>query len=87
MKTKTMAFQRKTHIRSKIVIDNKIMESIKYGLVINEKKTKYMKCTRRKQSEIEGLEIRNLKTGQVKSFRFLVTDFHKTSNEYHANDN
>jgi hypothetical protein len=46
-------------------------ESIKYGLVINEKKTKYMKCTRRKQSKIDDLETGNLKIGQVKSFKYL----------------
>jgi hypothetical protein len=46
------------------------MESIKYGLVINEKKTKYMKCTRRKQSKIEDMEIGNLKLGEVRSFRY-----------------
>jgi hypothetical protein len=32
------------------------LASIKYGLVINEKKRNYMKCFRRKQSEIEDLE-------------------------------
>jgi hypothetical protein len=44
------------------------MEFIKYGLVINEKKIEYMKCTRRIQTEIEDLEIGNLKIGQVRSF-------------------
>jgi hypothetical protein len=47
------------------------MESIKYGLVINEKKTKYRKCIRRIQSKIEDLDIRNLKIGQVRSFKYL----------------
>jgi hypothetical protein len=47
------------------------MESIKYGLVINEKKTKYMKCSGRKQFKIEDLEIGNIKIGQVRSFRYL----------------
>jgi hypothetical protein len=47
------------------------MESIKYGLVINEKKTKYMKCSRRKQSKTEDLEIGNFKIGQVRSFKYL----------------
>jgi hypothetical protein len=47
------------------------MESIKYGLVINEKETKYMKCTRRKPSKNEDLQIGNLKIGQVRSFKYL----------------
>jgi hypothetical protein len=47
------------------------MESIKYGLVINEKKTKYMKCTRIIQSKIEDLEIGNLKIGHVRSLMYL----------------
>jgi hypothetical protein len=45
------------------------MESIKYGLVINEKK-KYRKCTRRLQSQIEDLETVNLIIGQVRSFKY-----------------
>jgi hypothetical protein len=47
------------------------MESIKYLLVINEKKTKHMKCTRKKQSKNEDLQIGNLKIGQVRSFKYL----------------
>jgi hypothetical protein len=47
------------------------MDSIKYGLVINENKTKYMKCTRRIQSKIEDLQIGILKIGQVRSFKYL----------------
>jgi hypothetical protein len=46
-------------------------KSIKYGLIINEKKTKYMKCTRRKQPKIDDLEIGNLKIGKVRSFKYL----------------
>jgi hypothetical protein len=46
------------------------MESTKYGLPINEKK-KYMKCTRRKQSKNENLQIGNLKIGQVRSSKYL----------------
>jgi hypothetical protein len=45
--------------------------SIKYGLLIHEKKTKYMKCTRSIQSKIEDLEIGNLKIRQVRSFKYL----------------
>jgi hypothetical protein len=47
------------------------MESIKYGFVINEKITKYMKCTRRKESKIEDLEIGNLKIGKIRSFKYI----------------
>jgi hypothetical protein len=47
------------------------MESIKYGLVINKKETKYMKCTRRKQSKNEDLQTVNLKIGHVRSFKYL----------------
>jgi histidyl-tRNA synthetase len=46
------------------------MESIKFGMVINEKKTKYMKRTRRKQSKNDDLHIGNLKIGQVRSFKY-----------------
>jgi hypothetical protein len=46
-------------------------ESIIYGLVINEKKTKYMKCNGRKQSKIEDLQIADLKIGQVGSIIYL----------------
>jgi hypothetical protein len=49
------------------------MESIKYGLVINEKEAKYMKCTRRKQFKNEDLQIGNLEIGQVRSFKYLGT--------------
>jgi hypothetical protein len=34
-------------------------------------KTKYIKCTRRKHSKIDDLEIGNLKIGQIRSFKFL----------------
>jgi hypothetical protein len=47
------------------------MESIIYELVINEEKTKYMKCTRRKQSKNAELQIGNLKRGPVRSFKYL----------------
>jgi hypothetical protein len=47
------------------------MESIKCGLEINEKKTKHMKCTIRKKSKNEDLQIGNLKIGQVRSFKYL----------------
>jgi hypothetical protein len=53
------------------------MESIKYGLVINEKKTKYMKCTRRRQSKTEDSENENLKIGQVRLFRYLGATVHE----------
>jgi hypothetical protein len=46
------------------------MEFIKYGLVINEKKTKYMKCTGIK-SKNEDLQIGNLKIGQVRSLKYV----------------
>jgi hypothetical protein len=47
------------------------MESIKHGLVINKKKTKYIKCTRIIQSKIEDLEFGNLKIGKFRSLKYL----------------
>jgi hypothetical protein len=60
------------------------MESIKYGLVINEKKRKYMKCTRRKQSKNEDLQLGNLKVGQVRSFTYpgaIVNEYNSVEEE------
>ena len=44
-------------------------EAYKYGLLINERKTKYMKCTR-KQVKENKLEIDNMSFEAVQSFRY-----------------
>ena len=45
-------------------------ESLKYGLIVNIHKTKYMKCTRR-QDQLMPLNIENKEFEQVKSFKYL----------------
>jgi hypothetical protein len=45
-------------------------EASKYGLLINESKTKYMKCTR-KQVRGNKLEIDTMSFGSVQSFKYL----------------
>ena len=42
-------------------------ESLKYGLIVNIHKTKYVKCTRR-QDQLTPLNIENKEFEQVKSF-------------------
>ena len=45
-------------------------ESLKYGLIVNIHKTKYMKCTTR-QDQLMPLNIENKEFEQVKSFKYL----------------
>ena len=45
-------------------------ESLKYGLLVNAHKTKYMKCTRR-QEQLTAVNIENKEIEQVKAFRYL----------------
>ena len=45
-------------------------ESLKYGLIVNTHKTKYMKCTRR-QDQLTPININNKEFEQVKSFKHL----------------
>ena len=45
-------------------------ESLKYGLLVNVHKTKYLKCTRR-QDQLKTINIENKEFDQVKSFRYL----------------
>jgi hypothetical protein len=52
-------------------------ESIKYGLVINERITINMKFTRRIESKNEDLQIGNLEIGQVRSFKYLGATVHE----------
>jgi hypothetical protein len=46
-------------------------EASKYGLLINESKTKYMKCTR-KQVRENKLEIDNMSFESVQSFKYII---------------
>jgi hypothetical protein len=41
------------------------------GLMINERKTKYLKCTEKKDSRIENLNINNLCTEQVQQYKYM----------------
>jgi hypothetical protein len=45
-------------------------ESLKYGLIVNVHKTKYLKCSRR-QDQPKPINIENKEFQQVKSFRYL----------------
>jgi hypothetical protein len=45
-------------------------ESLKYGLMVNVQKSKYIKCTRR-QDNLTPLNIENREFEQVKSFKYL----------------
>jgi hypothetical protein len=45
-------------------------ESLKYGLIVNIHKTKYLKCTRR-QEQPKSTHIENKEYEQVKSFKYL----------------
>jgi hypothetical protein len=45
-------------------------ESLKYGLIVNVHKTKYLKCTK-KQDKPKFINIENKEFEQVKSFKYL----------------
>ena len=45
-------------------------ESLKYGLMVNTHKRKYMKCTRR-QDQLTPININNKEFEQVKTFKYL----------------
>jgi len=45
-------------------------ESLKYGLIVNVHKTKYLKCTRR-QDQPKSINIENKEFEHVKSFKYL----------------
>jgi hypothetical protein len=45
-------------------------ESLKYCLIVNVHKTKYMKCARR-QDQLMPINIENKELEQVKSFKYL----------------
>jgi hypothetical protein len=47
-------------------------ESLKYGLIVNVHKTKYMKCTRR-QDQLTPINTENKELEEVKSFRYFVS--------------
>jgi hypothetical protein len=46
--------------------------SLQFSLIVNENKTKYMKCTR-KETYLDGLSVDNMHTNQVRSFNYLGT--------------
>jgi hypothetical protein len=46
--------------------------SLQFGLIVNENKNKYMKCTR-KETQSDKLMIGNIQIGQVRSFSYLGT--------------
>ena len=46
--------------------------SLQFGLIVNESKTKYMKCTR-KETQLDTLIVDNKHIDQVRSFSYLDT--------------
>jgi hypothetical protein len=46
--------------------------SLQNGLIVNENKPKYMKCTG-KETQLDGLTVRNIQIDQVRSFSYLGT--------------
>ena len=48
------------------------MISLQFGLIVNENKTKYMKCTR-KESQLHKITVGNIQIDQVRSFSYLGT--------------
>jgi hypothetical protein len=44
--------------------------SLQFGLIVNENKTKYMKCTR-KETQLDRLTVGNIQIDKVRSFRYL----------------
>jgi hypothetical protein len=43
-----------------------------FGLIVNENKTKYMKCTR-KETQLDRLKVENMQIDQARSFIYLGT--------------
>jgi hypothetical protein len=46
--------------------------SLQFGLIVNQNKTKYMKCIR-KETQLDRLTVGNIQIDQVKSFSYLGT--------------
>jgi len=46
--------------------------SLQFGLIVNENKTKYMKCTR-KETQLDRITVGNIQLDQVRSFSYLGT--------------
>ena len=46
--------------------------SLRFGLIVNENKTKYMKRTR-KETQLDRLMVGNIQVDQVRSFSYLGT--------------
>jgi hypothetical protein len=46
--------------------------SLQFGLIVNENKMKYMKCTR-KETQLDRLTVENKQIDQVRSFSYLGT--------------
>jgi len=46
--------------------------SSQFGLIVNENKTKYTKCTR-KETQLDRLKVENMQIDQVSSFSYLGT--------------
>jgi hypothetical protein len=46
--------------------------SFKFGLIVNENKTRYMKCSR-KETRLDRLRVGNIQIDQVRSFSYLGT--------------
>ena len=67
-----------TAITTQAMIDTFVKlknESLKYGLTVNEHKTKYLKCSRR-QDQLKPINIENKEIEQVRSFKYLGSTVH-----------
>jgi porphobilinogen deaminase len=53
-------------------------EALKYGLIVNENKTKYLKCTR-KQIQDGKLSVESMQFEQVESFKYLGSIVNKNN--------
>jgi ubiquitin len=53
-------------------------EALKYGLTVNENKTKYLKCTR-KQTQDGKLSVESMQFEQVESFKYLGSIVNKNN--------
>jgi ubiquitin len=70
-----MARTKQTLINTFLKLKN---EALKYGLIVNENKTKYLKCTR-KQTQDGKLSVESMQFEQVESFKYLGSVVNKNN--------
>lgn len=75
-----IARNRKDLEQTLITIAEKAKEK---GLEINEKKTKYMHCSRRKNKTMQGIKVNNYKFEEVETFKYLGFLLHRRNERAH----